>query len=204
MKKSIVLAILGIAAGTTASYGQGTVSFNNYFSSTSPTINYSSNAGLVPAGKAGLAVGSEFDVELAWAVGTVGSTSALTFLPGTLTTFGNAQPTYPASDGNLLPNTYGAGWFEGPNVTLAGSGTAGSIVTLDVFCFNNGSLAGSTINGSSGLFQVAVGGGALPPASLNGTVGQSFTVANSVPEPTTMALGGLGLAALMLFRRKQV
>ena len=25
-----------------------------------------------------------------------------------------------------------------------------------------------------------------------------------VPEPTTMALGGLGLAALMLFRRKQV
>jgi hypothetical protein len=26
----------------------------------------------------------------------------------------------------------------------------------------------------------------------------------SVPEPTTMALGGLGLAALMFFRRKNV
>jgi hypothetical protein len=30
------------------------------------------------------------------------------------------------------------------------------------------------------------------------------TLTGSVPEPTTIALGGLGLAALMAFRRKQV
>jgi hypothetical protein len=200
MKKSIVLAILGVAAGATASYGQGTVNFSNYYSTSSPTVNYANSN--VPVGKAGLSLGSEFSAELAWATGVVGSTSSLAFLASTITPFGLGGPSTPAADGQA---SVGAGWYNAGTQILAASGLpAGTVVTLDVFAFNNGSLGASTINGSSGLFQVTVGGGTTPPATLNGTVAGHFLVANAIPEPTTMALGGLGLAALMLFRRKQV
>jgi len=56
MKKSIVWAILGIAAASaTTAYGQGQVFFMNYFSSTSPTINFSPYGWVFPASKRGLA-----------------------------------------------------------------------------------------------------------------------------------------------------
>lgn len=53
--------------------------------------------------------------------------------------------------------------------------------------------------GESGQFTVAVGGGTLPPANL--TTLQAFTV-TIVPEPSVIALGVLGAAALLLRRRK--
>jgi len=189
MKKSIVLAMLGVAAGVTASYGQGTVGFFNYFSPSSPVVSYA--ASNVPIGKAGLAVGSGFTAELAWFNGVTANSAALTLVPSSETAFGLAAPS-PTADGQL---SYGAGWFLGPNVSLGAA--AGSTVTLEVIAFN----AGSTVTGQSGLFQVTLGGGGLPPASI--AAGGSFTVANAVPEPTTMALGGLGLAAMLVARRKK-
>jgi hypothetical protein len=53
--------------------------------------------------------------------------------------------------------------------------------------------------GESAPFQVAVGGGTLPPANL--TTLQPFNV-TVIPEPSVIALGVLGAAALMLRRRK--
>jgi len=191
MKKSIVLAIIGMAAGLTASYGQGTVGFFNYFSTSSPTVNYS--ASNVPIGKAGLAVGTGFSAELGWFNGVTANTADITLVPSSITPFGIDPIGNPAADGQV---SFGAGWFLGPNIDLGVA--SGTTVTLEVFAFN----AGSTVTGHSGLFQVSLGGGALPPASI--AAGGSFLVANAIPEPTTMALGGLGLAALMLYRRKQV
>jgi len=199
MKKSLVLAILVLAAGATASYAQGTVSFLNYFSSTSPTVKYAASD--VPAGKAGLALGGSFAAELYYFNGIAGSTSQLSPVLSSLTYFSiNGPAANSTADGDA---SNGAGYFFGPVLGLTGT-SSGEVVSLDVFAFNNGSLAGATVAGSSGLFTVTLGGGVLPPASLNGTPGASFTVANNVPEPATMALGGLGMAALMLFRRKQV
>jgi len=55
--------------------------------------------------------------------------------------------------------------------------------------------------GTSGTFTVnAIGGAVNTPPPLTGL--QSFTV-NTVPEPTSMALAGLGAAALMIFRRRK-
>jgi hypothetical protein len=62
--------------------------------------------------------------------------------------------------------------------------------------YDNAALAG---RGESAAFQVAVGGGQLPPANL--TTLQGFSV-TAVPEPATIALGVLGAAALVLRRRK--
>jgi hypothetical protein len=44
-------------------------------------------------------------------------------------------------------------------------------------------------------------GSAFPAITGSAETDGGFEVM-SVPEPTTMALGGLGLAALMFFRRK--
>lgn len=61
--------------------------------------------------------------------------------------------------------------------------------------------AGLTAAGVSGLLNFSVLGGAInPPPTLLGL--QSFNI-YYVPEPTTMALAGLGAAALLIFRRRK-
>jgi len=60
--------------------------------------------------------------------------------------------------------------------------------------------AAATARGESQDFSVAVGGGTLPPANL--TTLQAFNV-TVIPEPSVLALGVLGGAALLLRRRKQ-
>jgi len=197
MKKSLVLGILGVAAATVA-YGQGTVQFGNYYSSTAPTINYA--ASNVPIGKAGLAVGGNFAAELAWFNGTTSDSTQLTALPGTITGFGEVfGPAYPNAtpDGGL-----GAGWWGPSTVALTGT-AANQVVTLEVLVFNGTSFADptTTVNGHSTLFQYSLGGGVVSPPSFNGLM-PNFTVQN-VPEPSLFALAGLGAAGLMALRRKK-
>jgi hypothetical protein len=199
MKKSIVLAILGIAAaaGTTA-FGQGTVYFKNYFNSTSPTINFNAS-GIIPASKDGLAVGPNLSAELLWFNGLTANPAALTLVAGSLTPFGGS------ADGDVAG---GAGLFIGPIVTLPGY--VSGLATFQVAVF--GTEGANSYSGTSGLFTMTPATGAQPAPGFNQVqvgVGSiqynpgSYSVADAVPEPTTMALGGLGLAALMVFRRKQ-
>lgn len=56
-----------------------------------------------------------------------------------------------------------------------------------------------SIAGESGIFKVAAGS-ALQPAQIAASL-QSFSV-SVVPEPSTLALGALGLASLFLIRRR--
>ena len=197
MKKSIVLAILGIAAGVASSQGQGTVAFANYYSGTAPTINYGTVA--VPLALQGLPIGSEFQAELCFVSGTGAAEATVFAAPfvASLTSFGTALPSYPAADGDTAN---GAGWFNG-NLNLNLGVPAGSSVTAEVLAFNGTSYANSSYRGKSGAFNLTLGGGLAFAATLNGAM-PNFTV-NGVPEPTTMALGGLGLAALLVARRKK-
>lgn len=58
------------------------------------------------------------------------------------------------------------------------------------------------VDASSFTFQNATGGGGAPPAlpkSLDGMPAMSLIV----PEPSTIALAGLGAAALLIYRRRQ-
>jgi hypothetical protein len=60
---------------------------------------------------------------------------------------------------------------------------------------SNGSLVGQ-----SAAFSITAGGGGSPPGPPNAMIGMtSFSL---VPEPSTLALLGLGLGALLIRRRK--
>ncbi len=116
-----------------------------------------------------------------------------------------------ASTGFLTGN--GAGYFSGGAVTVPGI-LEGSLAWVQVDVWKTAS--GSTFSQAraSGLpdswwqssaFSLMLGGGGVnpnPPALLTG-LGTSPVYLNSVPEPATLALVGLGAAlALFQFRRR--
>ncbi|HYE31884.1 MAG TPA: PEP-CTERM sorting domain-containing protein [Methylomirabilota bacterium] len=81
---------------------------------------------------------------------------------------------------------------------------AGQTATLKVRAYEGASYATATLRGESATFNLALGGtppgGApLTPPALAGLQGFALQV---VPEPSTIALGVLGAAALLLRRRK--
>lgn len=84
------------------------------------------------------------------------------------------------------------------DVAVPGS-TAGQQVSLLVRAYETaaGSYAAANIKGQSGTITVTLNDPTLPAAALAGL--QGFTM---VPEPSTIALGVLGAAALLLRRRK--
>jgi len=200
MKKSILLGIVGLGLGMATSYGQGTVNFANYASSSSPAVYLT--AGSVP-------VGGTYAAELGWYNGVATSTSEITMIASSLTYFGFDGPGANTDANGDTAN--GAGWYLGPLVDLSNYGwsstQSGQTVTLDVFAFNNGSIGAATVLGSSGLFQVTetTGAGLFLPPAMAGTAGASFALSPvSSPEPSSLALAGLGgFGMLMAFRRKK-
>jgi hypothetical protein len=79
-------------------------------------------------------------------------------------------------------------------------------------------ITGGAQIGESTIFELTTGGGGSPPSSaepitsstaLTGFVlgtpfgGVAITTVTGTPEPSIMALGGLGAAALLFFRRKK-
>ncbi|MDA1272718.1 MAG: PEP-CTERM sorting domain-containing protein [Verrucomicrobia bacterium] len=90
------------------------------------------------------------------------------------------------------------GYVNAVDVTVPGV-AAGQTATLQLRAYNGANFASSLVSGQSGTINVALGGGNLPPAALAGLSGFTMT---AIPEPSTIALGVLGLAALMVRRRK--
>ena len=205
MKKSILLPVLGFLGTATAVYGDGFIVFANYVGS-APPITYSLDPSLAPPGEAGVAIGSEFNAELAWYNGVTANASDLTVLPNTMTSFGLTSK--PVADGDV---NNGAGFFiDSSEITLPGY--VSGQVTLAVLAFNGTSFATSTITGESRLFLMTPAPVVIDPPPFFPTDGpnayQAFTVGEAplvqfVPEPATIAIGGLGLAALTFFRRRQ-
>jgi hypothetical protein len=108
----------------------------------------------------------------------------------------------------------GAGYFSGGAKTITGI-AGGATAWLQVRFWNtvNGSTfaaaAASGANnafGSSTAFQVTLGDpSASPPtvpAALSGLAGQTLAL-NGIPEPSSLALAGLGAAAMLVFRRRK-
>lgn len=195
MKKTLVAAILGIAA-VVSSYGQGSVAFNNY----------STAAGQVTFG-AGTAqtggVTSTYHAALYYGLGTVtvAADPSGTALPSSLGALGLLG----GNTGLSLPyptqfqvNNAGLGYFIGPAVTIPDY--VSGAITFMVVAYNGSDYASSTTRGHSTAFTMnSIATGQNPVGVFSGLT--DFQV-RPVPEPATLALGGLGMAALLLFRRR--
>jgi hypothetical protein len=183
MKKSLLIAVLGMAA--VAAYGQGRINFGNYYSSTQTTgITY----GYGPY--AGLGVGPEITVTLLWGASTITDFHLLSPVAGSATVVGLGVAPGPAPIGGGT----GAGWFAGPILSING-GTAGNYA----FCVE--ALQGQIV---SGLSPVVVG--ATSATSSSPTPDLPLALGNFViflmPEPSVLSLSGMGAAVLMLVRRR--
>jgi len=197
--KKLALTLLGVAAATSM-YGQGQFTFNDLNSTAAITIGASN--GVSGQGAAGNFVGTGYTASLYY--GPAGSTSysQLTLFPGANTVFFGNSTADPDQTG-------GAGLFDGGTVTLPTTGTVD--IGVAVWWSGAGASGAATSyaqavadgynTGTSALLPIALATGTQFPVALDNLA--SFTVVGVVPEPTTLALCGLGAASLLLFRRKK-
>ena len=208
------LATLAIAMGLAASsYAQGQAYFNfDNNAAYDGTANshlisvYSgpdmAEAGAPGEGAPGAIIGSDYSVGFVWA-------------PGTYTTDGTfymaAQPApyvTPASQSTVTGDVAGgAGIFDGGAAGL-GNFADGTMVTIAVRAWydptgttswSQALMYGYNIGGSEPI-PIRLAAGADPIiADLSGMTG--FAV-GGIPEPSTLALAGLGAALLIIRRRK--
>jgi MYXO-CTERM domain-containing protein len=186
MKKLILGA--GALMVALAAYGQGTVTINNRVG-TEVTARFVGTAD--PAGTS--SIGSpDYTVQfLGGPKGTaVGSLQALT--PSSSTMRGAA-------------GTATAGYFNGVTATVPGvppGGNADVLVRLlgpSGFTQDFGPYPANGLGGDN-----PTGGPPLTPPNLQmGTTALTVTGGTNVPEPTTLALGALGLGALLAIRRRK-
>jgi len=183
MKKTLIVAALVLT--TVAAYSQGLVNFAN----AGPGLNvpdYHSD------GTTKLS-GSQFQAEL---LGGASSTS-LSPVSGAITPYLAGGGGFFNGGSQAIPGVTpgGTAWIlvrawntlNGATFALAQSSGA-----LDAFGTSNGGVPFSVVTGGAGT-------PAGPPATLVGLT--SFSL--NVPEPTTFVLGGLGVASLLLFRRRK-
>jgi len=196
MKKSVIIAALGLAAGALSSFGQGSMAFNSYLAGASSTGVKVYNTD----GVTGLSTG--WTADLAWSTSPISDASGNGSLNPLLTIAAVAAPSQTVVSTSFVNTPNGPGYFEGGSNFVLQPYTAGTTVYFEILAYETGdTYANSPIRGHSASFSTTLSTGTgLPP---NMPLFGSFAVA-PVPEPTTLALAGLGgLASLIALRRKQ-
>jgi len=178
MKK--LLAAITCALITISTYGQGTVNFAN----TAATLIK------LPDGVTGATVG-QYTVELLYSATAPANINAMSL---------GANTGIAPAPGRFLGGTYTT-----PNTTAPGA-TAWFAVEAwqNSFASYAAAVAGGGIYGQSSIFSLATGGAGSPasPATALTAPGGFTGFTMTVPEPSTIALGLLGGAALLFRRRK--
>jgi hypothetical protein len=206
MKKSVFLAVFCLAIGAASSSGQGYVVFSSYIAnggigaltSFAGYDGHMTYSGPVPEG---------FTAELYYALGTISdpvniSSASSTSTDPTGLTDSGVTAAYDNSGG--ATGAAGLGYFDGGVVTIPGY--AGGPVTFEVVAFSGSSYSDSAFRGRSGAFTMdSIATSTSIAATFFGDNGQpmpNFYIF-VIPEPTTLALAGLGgLVSLVMFRRK--
>ena len=199
--------LVPLASLPISALGQGNVSFDNIYGSTSPApVTISSAPGTFnPAdGPGGAYVGADYTTSLYFLNGVVtnqavfDSSNPILFAPANTLFYGitGIGPTHG-------PTVDGAGLFQGGDVILPTTGT----VTIQVRAWYNGgglytsydqALAAGQNAGEANPVSLYLAIADLVPPNLDGLL--PFTV-GIVPEPSVYAL--LGLGGLLLFHQRR-
>jgi hypothetical protein len=213
MKRNVIAAVLG-AAGliglAASSYGQGQIFFNTYASTGYFPVTYSTAA--QTALGVGLGAGPNVDAELGYFVGTSSNPAQFTLLPSTITAVGTSVAPINGTGASV------AGYIQSGLVAggIPGVTTAGAPVSFEILAWvasgagsgtgpSAGTYGGTGVYSGSFIwtdtFSSANIGSSAPAGFFQQLTGNAVL---SVPEPTTLALAGLGgLASLVAFRRKK-
>jgi hypothetical protein len=174
MKKTLVT-MMAAAAVVATSYGQGTVVFQN-----APT--------------------SLIQLEGTTATAAAGAKASLWSAPA-----GTTDPLLFTLVGNTVNvGVPLAGRFSGGTYTVP-TATPGGEATLLVRAYVGTDWASALTRGESSIFTTPTGNPNTIPAGTPTTISGLYGPINMtiVPEPTSMALAGLGAASLLLFRRRK-
>jgi hypothetical protein len=187
MKKLLTLTIGLLVARSV--YGQGTVVFANYFGATRAAV---TNA----AGE--LCSGPAYRADLF--IAPAGTTDPLSPL---FVSAGFAEP---------FRTGAGAGYFLGGQKTLQGYADGYLAGQVRVWSSWGGAFTTWSQARWSGVAGVEVGESNIflfsdpmplqPPGNLTGLEGFRLETLPIIPEPSTLTLAGLGLASLLVFRRR--
>jgi len=198
MKKSVLLGIVGLAAGMATSYGQGYITLDNYTSGLNTT----------PITYLGTPLSSAWNVGLYFVGATTSAGSGLVEgagngIPSGTLALGTGGDAAGASGSFASENAVGNPGFYGLQTSFNTGSTTFTFATLEVIAYNGASYATSTIRGHSAAFTMPTVTATATTPVYAGDYSTSFVV-SAVPEPTTLALAGLGgLASLVALRRKQ-
>jgi hypothetical protein len=189
MKKTLTAVAVGLSF-TAGVYAQGTVDFRNRNTGATPPL----DAPVSDVGGAKLG-NANFVANIFYSATQSGSFTAI------------ADAAAPFRTGT------GAGyWNFGTDSSRAIPGIAGGSsawIQIRVWDSTKGadyatSKAAGSNWGESAAFQVTLGGAGSPPSVPAVLAGlQPFTLNAAIPEPSTIALGMLGAAALLLRRRSK-
>lgn len=188
MKKHL-LAIALVAMTAVSNYAQGTFAFGN---SVGTAIRFATAPGAASRNMTA-ADQAQYNIAFSAYFGPAGG-DATTLVPGVGTI---------GAVGGVLANVTGnvKDLFAVPGTSADG----GTVVSLEIRAYNTQT---GEIYGRTGVRQVELGPAAGPATVIwqgnSGTVESRFKpLLVTVPEPSTIALGVLGLGSLLLFRRRK-
>jgi hypothetical protein len=218
--KKLILSISLVAGAALVTHAQGTISINNY--ANTGAFNGQAFDGINgnPVYSASVTSGGLiFTLDPAAQAGTIGYSAANSQMLGADVNFalfggataGTATSLIFSLTGSAITGDNG-NWGQlsdiaGNVYTVPGS-AANSTVYLDLEVWEGSAttyaaaVAAGAYTGNTGVFANASGGGLSAPVSLTGMPDLQLSTATVVPEPSTLAMAGVGLASMLLLRRK--